>query len=159
MAVKQFKRGFNYEDIDLEELNRTEHRAIEDFFEELNDQMSGVVGSGQSGTRKELYNRVWENESVEELLTDTVIEADRLNTPGHTVRNITGHLQSYSNNKNFDLRFDYSCRDGELTVQSVYTDDKAEYELEPGLTDKEELMDNLSETLDSTVLYQDKIIV
>jgi hypothetical protein len=33
VAVKQFKRGFNYEDIDLEELNITEHRAIEDFFE------------------------------------------------------------------------------------------------------------------------------
>lgn len=157
--MKQFRRGINYEDIDLGELGEADLRSVEQYFEDIEKQMSGVVGSKQSGIRQEMYEELWEGRAVDELVEDSLIEADRLSAPGHTIRNVTGHLQSYRDNRNFDLSFDYDVSDGELEIESVHTDESEKYQLESGLTSKKEVIERLSDEIESGILYQDEVIV
>lgn len=159
MVMKQFRRGINYEDIDLEELGEADLRSVEQYFEDIEKQMSGVVGSEQSNIRQAMYEELWEDTSVDELVEDSLIEADRLSAPGHTVRNVTGHLQSYKDNRNFDLSFDYDVSDGALEIESVHTEEFEKYQLESGLTRKKEVLERLSDEVGSEILYQEDMII
>jgi hypothetical protein len=158
VAVKQFKQGYNYEDIDFSELEESDLRAVRDFLHELNLQMSGITGSGQSQVREEVYEELWDDLHMDELVTDTILEVNRVNASGHTVRDIQGSFNVYSDNSDHEVKFSYNTGSGLLELKSRFADVNEDYALEKGLSGREELVSEIGDCFDSKMIYENEII-
>lgn len=143
---------------DLEKFDRAELRAMEDNLEAESRKMSGTGPGKERSARRTIHELFWKDESFDDLLSGTTLEAVKVNAPGHYISDINGTLKSYTENMDYTLKFEYECNEGKIKFEPVYADQEKDYRLEPGIRNREGLLEEVADKFESRIFWKNRII-